>query len=74
MDRFSFSPGPVEPVVAAPAVQRSIDAFGERLDAADPVVVGFRDATLPMAISDPTLPDDPIIYVNAAFELSLINI
>lgn len=68
MDRFSFSPGPVEPVVAAPAVQRSIDAFGERLDAADPVVVGFRDATLPMAISDPTLPDDPIIYVNAAFE------
>ncbi|WP_218916679.1 PAS domain-containing protein [Sphingomonas taxi] len=68
MDRFSFSPDPVVPVVAAPAVRRSIDAFGARLDAADPVVIGFRDATLPMAVSDPTLPDDPIIYVNAAFE------
>ena len=39
-----------------------------RLDAADPVAVSFRDATLAMAVSDPTLADNPIIYVNPAFE------
>jgi PAS domain S-box-containing protein len=43
-------------------------AFGRSLDAADPFVVGFNEAILPMAISDPTLPDNPIIHVNAAFE------
>lgn len=31
-------------------------------------MVGCRDAILPMAISDPTLPDNPIVYVNPAFE------
>ncbi|NYD91886.1 PAS domain-containing protein [Sphingomonas melonis] len=68
MDRFSSSPDAGAPDVTAPAVRQSIHAFAQRLAAADPVVVGFRDATLPMAVSDPTLPDDPIIYVNAAFE------
>ena len=31
-------------------------------------MIGCRDAILPMAISDPTLPDNPIVYVNPAFE------
>lgn len=31
-------------------------------------MVGCRDAILPMAISDPTLRDNPIVYVNPAFE------
>lgn len=46
----------------------AIIAFSRSLDAADPFVAGFHDAVLPMAISDPTLVDNPIIYVNAAFE------
>ena len=32
-------------------------------------MVGCRDAILPMAISDPRLPDNPIVYVNPAFEM-----
>ena len=32
-------------------------------------MIGCRDAILPMAISDPTLPDNPIVYVNPAFEM-----
>ncbi|WP_302480041.1 PAS domain S-box protein [Sphingomonas bacterium] len=31
-------------------------------------MVGCRDAILPMAISDPNQPDNPIVYVNPAFE------
>ncbi len=46
----------------------AIIAFARSLDAADPFVAGFNDAILPMVISDPTLADNPIIYVNAAFE------
>ncbi|EZP54977.1 PAS domain S-box protein [Sphingomonas sp. RIT328] len=68
MDRYLLSADRIVPVAPAPAVQAAIDAFAARLDGTDPFVVGFRDAVLPMAISDPTLPDAPIIYVNPAFE------
>ena len=46
----------------------AIHAFARSLDASDPFVVMFRDAILPMAISDPTLADNPVIYANDAFE------
>ncbi len=46
----------------------AIAAFVRSLDAADPFVAIFNDANLPMAISDPTLADNPVIYVNFAFE------
>ena len=46
----------------------AIHAFARTLDPADPFVAIFRDAALPMAISDPTLADNPIIYANDAFE------
>ena len=46
----------------------AIAAFVRSLDAADPFVAIFNDANLPMTISDPTLVDNPIIYVNFAFE------
>ncbi|WBO23857.1 PAS domain-containing protein [Sphingomonas abietis] len=38
------------------------------MDQGDPIVIGFQDAILPMTVSDATLPDNPIIYANAAFE------
>jgi PAS domain S-box-containing protein len=47
----------------------AIELLAQRHDSGDPFVVGCRDAILPMAISDPTLPDNPIVYVNPAFEL-----
>ena len=68
MDRYLLSADRIAPIAPAPAVQAAIDAFAARLDHTDPFVVGFRDAVLPMAISDPNLPDAPIIYVNPAFE------
>lgn len=42
--------------------------LADRQGSGDPFVIGCRDAILPMAISDPTLPDNPIVYVNPAFE------
>jgi PAS domain S-box-containing protein len=46
----------------------TIASLAERHGSGDPFVIGCRDAILPMAISDPTLPDNPIVYVNPAFE------
>ena len=68
MDRLSSPPLAVVPAPPSPAIRQAIEAFARRFDRADPVAVGFRDAVLPMAVSDPTLPDNPIVYVNAAFE------
>ena len=50
------------------AVEQAIARFAAGLSPGNPFVVGVTDAILPMAISDPTLPDNPIVYVNAAFE------
>lgn len=47
----------------------TIVLLAERHASGDPFGIGCRDAILPMAISDPTLPDNPIVYVNPAFEL-----
>ncbi|MDT7952701.1 MAG: HWE histidine kinase domain-containing protein [Acetobacteraceae bacterium] len=50
------------------SIRASIERFNERRSSGDPFVVGVTDAILAMSISDPSLPDNPIIYVNAAFE------
>jgi PAS domain S-box-containing protein len=50
------------------AAATTIAQLAERQASGDPFVVGCRDAILPMAISDPALPDNPIVYVNPAFE------
>ena len=49
-------------------IVEAIERFAAALSPSDPFVVGVSDASLAVAISDPTLPDNPIIYVNAAFE------
>ncbi len=51
-----------------PEVQAAIDAYARGLDACDPMQVGFNMTPVAMVVSDPTLPDCPLIYVNAAFE------
>ena len=49
-------------------VMAAIERFAATLSPSDPFIVGVADADLPVAISDPSLPDNPIIYINAAFE------
>lgn len=49
-------------------VVAAIARFAATLSPSEPFFVGVSDASLPVAISDPTLPDNPIIYVNEAFE------
>jgi PAS domain S-box-containing protein len=63
-----LAPFPVQPSDALPVVQAAVDAFARRLDPMDPIVVAFDDAIVPMVVSDPTLPNNPLIYVNKAFE------
>lgn len=60
---FSF---PAE--ARSPEVQAAIDAYARGLNACDPMQVGFNLTPVAMVVSDPTLPDSPLIYVNAAFE------
>ncbi len=50
------------------SVRAAADRFAAGSDAGDPFFVAVADGMLAMAISDPSLPDNPIIYVNAAFE------
>ncbi|EZP48717.1 Signal transduction histidine kinase [Sphingomonas sp. RIT328] len=49
-------------------MQAAIDAYARGLDACDPMQVGFAMTPVAMVVSDPTLPDCPLIYVNPAFE------
>lgn len=51
-----------------PRVRIAADRFAAGCTTSDPFFIGVADAILAIAISDPTLPDNPIIYVNAAFE------
>ncbi|MET0240785.1 MAG: HWE histidine kinase domain-containing protein [Sphingobium sp.] len=51
-----------------PAIQAAIDAYARGLNAGDPMQIGFQMTPVAMVVSDPTLPDCPLIYVNAAFE------
>ena len=55
--------GPFRPEIIA-----AVERFAASLSPSDPFVVGVSDTSLPIAISDPNLPDNPIIYINPAFE------
>jgi len=46
-----------------------VEAFAERLTPSDPLAAAFADAIVPMVVSDPTLPDNPLVHVNKAFEV-----
>jgi PAS domain S-box-containing protein len=68
LDRLPLDPTPVQPFTPAPQVQAAIDAYARGLNACDPMQVGFKMTPVAMVVSDPTLPDCPLIYVNRAFE------
>jgi len=68
LDRKPVAPTPVRPYDAPPAVAQAVAAFRARLNAGDPFVAAFDAAGTAMVVSDPTLPDNPIVHVNAAFE------
>jgi PAS domain S-box-containing protein len=68
LDRPPLYPSPVQPFAPEPEVQAAINAFALGLNACDPMQVGFKMTPVAMVVSDPTLPDCPLIYVNPAFE------
>lgn len=68
MDRLALDPFPIEPFQPTPEVQAAIDAYARGLNHADPMQIGFDLTPVAMVVSDPTLPDCPLIYVNKAFE------
>lgn len=58
----------LEEIPIDPQVLLAADRFAAASARDNPFFVGVEDAILAMAVSDPTLPDNPIIYVNSAFE------
>lgn len=59
---------PLVPFEPSPEVRTAIEAYARGLNSCDPMQAGFRMTPVAMVVSDPTLPDCPLIYVNAAFE------
>ncbi|MGK6322624.1 HWE histidine kinase domain-containing protein [Sphingomonas sp. DT-51] len=49
-------------------MRAAVQAFAARRISGDPWVAAFDESITPMAVSDPTLPDNPLLYVNRAFE------
>ncbi len=43
-------------------------AFARGLDPSDPFLAAVTHSTTPMVVSDPRLPDHPLVFVNQAFE------
>ncbi|MEG8039189.1 HWE histidine kinase domain-containing protein [Sphingomonas sp. LR60] len=68
MDRSPLAPHPVTPYVAPLEVTAAIAAFESSLDPSDPFLAAVIHSITPMVVSDPRLPDNPIIFVNQAFE------
>lgn len=68
MNRQPTDPAPIQPFEVTPAAREAVESFARRLDPHDPIVVAFNDAIVPMVVTDPTLPDNPLVHVNAAFE------
>lgn len=68
MDRQPFAPTPLHPFEPSLDVQAAIDAYARGLNVCDPMQIGFKLTPIAMVVSDPTLPDCPLIYVNDAFE------
>jgi PAS domain S-box-containing protein len=58
---------PHTPFDAPPAVRAAIDAFLRGLDPSDPFLAVVQHSITAIVVSDPTLPDNPLIYVNDAF-------
>ena len=58
---------PVRPATVAPEVAAAVAAFAARLTADDPFQAAVADSTVAMVVSDPTLPDNPLVHVNRAF-------
>lgn len=67
MDRQPLPSVPHTPFVAPPAVRAAIDAFLRGLDPSDPFLAVVQHSITAIVVSDPTLPDNPLIYVNEAF-------
>ncbi|MEH3035742.1 MAG: PAS domain-containing protein [Sphingomonas adhaesiva] len=68
MDRPPLPPVPLHPFDPPASARAAIKEFARRLDASDPILAAFDLSLTPMVVSDPTLPDNPLVYVNAAFE------
>jgi hypothetical protein len=68
LDRKPLAPFPVQLFTPSPETQAAIDAYARGLKSSDPMQVGFAMTPIAMVVSDPTLPDCPLIYVNKAFE------
>jgi PAS domain S-box-containing protein len=68
LDRKPLAHFPVQPFRPSPEIQAAIDAYARGLKSSDPMQVGFAMTPIAMVVSDPTLPDCPLIYVNKAFE------
>jgi PAS domain S-box-containing protein len=68
LDRPPLQPAPVEPFNPSPEIGEAIDRFARRLDAGDPFFAVVAHSITPMVVSDPTLADNPLVYVNQAFE------
>ena len=68
MDRKPLPFVPSRPFDAPPAVRRAVESFTRSVDGSDPFVAAFDHCITPMVVSDPTLPDNPLVYVNQAFE------
>ncbi|WP_277980644.1 HWE histidine kinase domain-containing protein [Sphingomonas phyllosphaerae] len=68
LDDPSRASPPLLPREPDAAVRAAVAAFAARLAQGDPWVAAFDESITPMAISDPTLPDNPLLYVNRAFE------
>ncbi|MBW6527253.1 PAS domain-containing protein [Sphingomonas sp. RHCKR7] len=68
LDDPSRASPPLLPREPDAAVRAAVAAFAARLAQGDPWVAAFDESITAMAISDPTLPDNPLLYVNRAFE------
>lgn len=68
MNRSPLAPSPVAPFVAPPEISAAVAAFAHSLDPSDPFLAAVTHSITPMVVSDPRLPDNPLVFVNQAFE------
>lgn len=68
MDRSPLAPSPVTPFIASPEISAAMAAFARSLDPSDPFLTAVTQSITPMVVSDPRLPDNPLVFVNQAFE------
>ncbi|VXD02223.1 PAS domain-containing protein [Sphingomonas sp. 8AM] len=52
----------------SPEIGAAVAAFARTLDPSDPFFAAVAHSITPMVVSDPRLPDNPLVFVNAAFE------